>query len=131
MPEITDLTTVATRSSPSLPTRITSWSSTRGDGKRNREIGIRVALGARPRQVTRMFLVTGVKLGALGVLLGLPLSVAALYAITSSAAQDAPTSRPLVGVAIAAIVMTVALLATWLPARRAAGVDPLIAIRAE
>ena len=78
-----------------------------------------------------MFLVTGVKLGALGVLLGLPLSVAALYAITSSAAQDAPTSRPLVGVAIAAIVMTVALLATWLPARRAAGVDPLIAIRAE
>ena len=99
--------------------------------QRNREIGIRVALGARPRQVTGMFLTSGVKLSALGVLLGLPLSVAALYAITSSFAQDAPASTPLVGVGIAVIVMGVALVATWLPARRAAGVDPLVAMRVE
>jgi predicted lysophospholipase L1 biosynthesis ABC-type transport system permease subunit len=99
--------------------------------QRNREIGIRVALGARPRQVTGMFLASGIKLGALGVILGLPLSVAALYAITSSFAQDAPASTPLVGVAIALIVLSVALLATWLPARRAAGVDPLVAMRVE
>jgi predicted permease len=99
--------------------------------QRNREIGIRVALGARPGQVTGMFLAGGVKLGALGVLLGLPFSVAALYAITSSFAQDAPASTPLVGVAIAVVVMGVALMATWLPARRAAGVDPLVAMRIE
>lgn len=99
--------------------------------QRNREIGIRVALGARPRQVTGMFLASGVKLSALGVLLGLPLSVGALYAITSSVAQNAPASTPLVGLAIAVIVMGVALLATWLPARRAAGVDPLVAMRVE
>ena len=99
--------------------------------QRNREIGIRVALGARPRQVTGMFLTSGVKLSALGVLLGLPFSVGALYAITSSFAQNAPASTPLVGLAIAMIVMGVALLATWLPARRAAGVDPLVAMRVE
>ena len=78
-----------------------------------------------------MFLASGVKLSALGVLLGLPLSVGALYAITSSVAQNAPASTPLVGLAIAVIVMGVALLATWLPARRAAGVDPLVAMRVE
>ena len=99
--------------------------------QRNREIGIRVALGARPQQVTGMFLAAGVKLSALGVVLGLPLSVAALYAITSSFAQEMPASTLLVGVGIAVTVMTVALLATWLPARRAAGVDPLVAMRVE
>lgn len=99
--------------------------------QRHREIGVRVALGARPRQVIRMFFMSGVRLSMLGVVLGLPLSVVALYMIASSFAEMIPLSMPLVGLAIAAVVVAVAALASWIPARKAAVVDPLVAIRAE
>ena len=97
--------------------------------QRHREIGVRVALGARPRQVIRLFFMTGVRLSALGVILGLPLSVVALNLIATSFADVVPLNMPLVGVAIAVVVIAVAALASWIPARRAARVDPLVAIR--
>jgi predicted lysophospholipase L1 biosynthesis ABC-type transport system permease subunit len=99
--------------------------------QRHREIGVRVALGAHPRQVTRMFLVSGVRLSVVGIVLGLPLSAFALYALASQFAESMPLDMPLVGVAIALTVVAVASLASWIPARRAAVVDPLIAIRAD
>jgi len=99
--------------------------------QRHREIGVRVALGALPRQVITLFFLSGVRLSALGLILGLPLSVAALYMIASQFADYVPLNMPLVGVAIAVVVIGVAALASWIPARRAATVDPLVAIRTE
>jgi ABC-type antimicrobial peptide transport system permease subunit len=99
--------------------------------QRNREIGIRVALGARPRTVVRMFFMTGVRLSLLGVVLGLPLSVVALNRTATAFATQLAFNMPVVGAAIVIAVIAVASLASWLPARRAAGVDPLVAIRTE
>ena len=101
--------------------------------QRHREIGIRVALGARPQQVMRMFLASGLQLSALGIALGLPLSVAAVHILMSNVAASYLDTRWLLGggVVIAALVVAVASLATWIPARRAAGVDPLAAMRVE
>ena len=100
--------------------------------QRHREIGIRVALGARPRQVIAMFLASGVRLSVMGVALGLPLSAAALYFIATSFVESPPYVRmTLIGSAIAVVVVAVASVASWIPARRAAAVDPLVAIRVE
>ena len=101
--------------------------------QRYREIGIRVALGARPQQVIRMFFASGLRLSVLGIAFGLPLSVAAVHLLMSNIAARYLDTRWLVGggVVIATLVVAVASLATWIPARRAAGVDPLIAIRVE
>jgi putative ABC transport system permease protein len=101
--------------------------------QRYREIGIRVALGARPRQVIRIFFASGLRLSVLGIAFGLPLSVAAVHLLMSNIAARYLDTRWLVGggIVIAALVVAVASLATWIPARRAAGVDPLIAIRVE
>jgi putative ABC transport system permease protein len=99
--------------------------------QRYREIGVRIALGARPRQVITMFFVSGLRLSVVGIVLGLPLSVIALHELSSSVGGELPVNMPVVGVAIAVIVVAVASLATWIPARRAARVDPLVAIRVE
>jgi predicted lysophospholipase L1 biosynthesis ABC-type transport system permease subunit len=99
--------------------------------QRHREIGVRVALGARPRQVIATFFMSGVRLSALGVLLGLPLSTVALYFLRSSFPGILPVNLPLAGLAIAAAVIGVAALASYVPARRAARVDPLAAIRVD
>jgi len=95
-----------------------------------REIGIRLALGARPRSlralvVARCLLVAGVGLG-----LGLPLA----YAATKSFAHllyGVQPLDPLVGAVTVAIVLATAAVASFVPARRAARVDPVIALRAE
>ena len=103
--------------------------------QRYREIGIRVALGARPRQVIAMFFTSGLRLCVVGILLGLPLSLAGLNAIvagTPGVEVDLLSRVTLMlGAAIAGAVIAVASLASWVPARRAALVDPLDAIRVE
>jgi predicted permease len=101
--------------------------------QRHREIGIRVALGARPRQVITMFFTSGLRLSALGIVLGLPLSAVALHLLVSTFAGRYSDTTWLVGgaVVVALAIIVVASLATWIPARRAAGVDPLVAIRVE
>jgi predicted permease len=99
-------------------------------GQRRREIGVRVAVGATPRQVVAMFFNSGLRLSLIGLLIGLPLSAAALRVL--DAEFHIPwTNMPAIAVVTSAVVVAVASLATWLPARRAAGVDPLIALRAE
>jgi len=99
-------------------------------GQRRREIGVRVAVGATPRQVVGMFFNSGLRLSLIGLLIGLPLSAAALR-ILDVEFEIQWMTVPAIALAVGAVVVAVASLATWLPARRAAGVDPLIALRAE
>jgi predicted permease len=99
-------------------------------GQRTREIGIRTALGAQPGQVVRMFFAKGLGLSAVGLVLGLPLSIAATRLIVTTLNFPMTTS-PLLGVGIAAIVMVVAGVAVWIPSRRASSIDPNLALRAE
>jgi predicted permease len=100
-------------------------------GQRVREIGIRTALGAGRRQVVGMFLFRGLRLCAAGLVVGLTLSLIAIRGMAVSAGDVPPAGMPWVAAAVAAVVLGVALLATWIPARRAAGIDPLRALRVE
>jgi putative ABC transport system permease protein len=98
--------------------------------QRTNEIGVRMALGAQRSEILRMVLREGARLGASGLALGIGLSLgttrllgAWLFGVT---ATDAPTFA-----AVAAFMLVISLIACYLPARRAAGVDPLSAIRTE
>jgi putative ABC transport system permease protein len=104
-------------------------------GQRRREIGVRMALGARSGQVVARFYAAGVRLGVVGLLLGLPLSLAAFSLLFSGNAQstdiDTMPSFVLVGEIIAGITLVVASAATLIPATRAARVNPVTALRSE
>jgi putative ABC transport system permease protein len=101
-----------------------------GVAQRTSEIGIRMALGAHPRDVLRLVIGHGMVLTACGLVLGL----AGAYWLTrvietllfGVSANDAATFA-----GVAALLAVVAFLATWIPARRAARVDPLVALRYE
>jgi putative ABC transport system permease protein len=98
--------------------------------QRSREIGIRVALGAHPGDVLRMVLGHAAFLALVGVLAGLAGAVALSRAIGSLLFELSPTD-PLTLGSMAVLLSAVALLASYLPARRATRVDPLIALRSE
>ncbi len=98
--------------------------------QRTRDIAVRLAMGARPAQVSRQFLTNALKLCAIGCGFGLPISIFAVRALFSMfAARE--FNAFIVANVIAAAVTLVALLAAWLPARGAARVDPMSALRAE
>jgi putative ABC transport system permease protein len=102
--------------------------------QRTHEIGLRVALGARPAQVRAMVLRQAATLVATGVGVGLAAAIA-LSMILGAALRDLfygePLAQPLVLAAVALAVTATALLATWIPARRATQVQPTVALRAE
>jgi putative ABC transport system permease protein len=98
--------------------------------QRAREIGIRVALGAHPADVLRMVLAQAAGLALLGVAVGLAGALALSRAIASLLFELSPTD-PLTLAGTAGLLSAVALLASYLPARRATRVDPLIALRSE
>ena len=98
--------------------------------QRTREIGIRMALGASPRDVLAMVLREGAALSAVGVALGLPLAALLGFAL-SSLLYDVKPLDPVVFLAAPALLALAALVATWLPARRATRVTPLTALRAD
>ena len=101
-------------------------------GQRRREIGIRIALGAEPRRVAAMFFRSGLRMSALGLLIGLPISVVALnVALRQGLVTGIAVSWPFLAVSIATVVLAVAAAATWFPARKAATVDPALALKAE
>src|SRR6266540_3014330 len=98
--------------------------------QRTREIGIRIALGAQPGAVLRMVLRQGLILTLLGVGIGLAASLGATRLLESQLFGVTPTD-PVTFVVAPILLLTVALLAGLVPARRATNVDPLIAIRQE
>jgi putative ABC transport system permease protein len=98
--------------------------------QRTREIGIRVALGARPRQVVRMFLIQGLKMTTAGVVCGL-IAGAAISRLLAALLIDISTLDPVAFLGVTVFLALVVLLAIFIPARRATKVDPLIALRCE
>jgi predicted permease len=97
---------------------------------RTKELGIRMALGAQRRNVFRMIAGQGMRLVSIGLLIGLGAAFALTRLIRSLLFEVSPTdSITFVGVAV--LLVTVALLACYLPARRATKVDPLLALRYE
>jgi ABC-type antimicrobial peptide transport system permease subunit len=101
-----------------------------GVAQRTREIGIRMALGAERRQVLRLVLREGARPVAAGVATGL-LAAAAAARLLSFAIFGVRPLDPLSFGGAAAILTVIALIAIWLPARRAARVDPMVALRHE
>ncbi len=98
--------------------------------RRSREIGVRIALGARAGTVRIQVLKNGMSLAVGGVVLGL-LGGAALARFLETFLYGVGARDPMTYTAGALLLLGVALVATWVPARRASRVDPLIAIRAE
>ncbi len=97
-------------------------------GQRTREIGIRLALGARRGEVLRMVMTQAGRLAVVGVVLGLVAAVVASRALRSQLFEIAPTDR-LTYAVVGAGLLIVALLASWIPAWRASRIDPLRALR--
>lgn len=98
--------------------------------QRTREIGIRIALGAQIGEVRKMFLRHGLWLTGAGIALGI-VSALAFTRLMSALLFGVGPTDPLTYVAVSAVLATVALLAMYLPARRASRVDPIIALRAD
>ncbi|HWA26972.1 MAG TPA: ABC transporter permease [Lacunisphaera sp.] len=99
-------------------------------GQRTQEFGVRLALGAAPRQVLWLVLRQGLGLAAAGIAGGLLLT-AAVTRLLASFLHGVHPLDPVVLGAVALLLVVVALIACWLPARRATLVDPMVALRAE
>jgi putative ABC transport system permease protein len=98
--------------------------------QRTQEIGVRMALGAKPREVRRMVVFQGMKLALVGVILGVGSSLA-LARLLSSLLFGVKPWDPTTITLVAILLSAVTLLATYLPARRASRVDPMVALRYE
>ena len=101
-----------------------------GVAQRTHEIGVRVALGAARGDVLRMVIGQGVKLAAIGIAVGVLGAVAVTRVITSFLVGVSPTD-PLSFIAVSLFLTAIAVIASVVPARRASGVDPINALRAE
>ena len=98
--------------------------------QRVREIGVRVALGAGRREIFRLIVGSGLRLALFGVLVGIPAALA-LTRLMSSVLSGLDTTDPVTYASVVALLGVAAFLASYLPARRAIRVDPLVALRLE
>ena len=99
-------------------------------GQRSNEFGLRIALGASTGSVLRLVLGQGLALACIGLALGLAASIAGTRLLKSMLFQVQPND-PATFVAVATLLTVVALLACYMPARRATRVDPMVALRYE
>jgi putative ABC transport system permease protein len=96
---------------------------------RRREIGVRTSLGAGPRQISRLVLREGLRLTIIGIVVGVAIAFIAARSLESLLYETRATD-PWTYAAIAALLFAIALVACYLPARRAARMDPVAAMRA-
>jgi predicted permease len=99
-------------------------------GQRTNEIGVRMALGAQLRDVLWLVLGKGLRLTAVGLGIGIVGSIG-LARVLVSLAPGLRTSQPAVFLSVSGLLLAVAFIACWLPARQAARVDPMAALRSE
>ena len=98
--------------------------------RRRRELGIRVALGAQRQNILWIVLRETLALALLGLAIGIPSAIAACRLISTMLFGLTPSDVPTIA-SVSLLLLTVALLAGYLPARRASGIDPIVALRIE
>jgi predicted permease len=98
--------------------------------QRTQEFGLRVALGARRGDLLRMVLTQSARLVVPGMIVGLALALS-LGRVVQSLLYGVSAADPIILVSVASLVLVVALIASYMPARRAANADPMIALRSE
>ena len=98
--------------------------------QRTHEIGVRMALGAAGMDIARMTLRQGIRIAAVGLAIGAPVAFT-LVRVMSSLLYDVVVIEPLPFAGLTAILALSAVLASYIPARRAASIDPLTALRQE
>jgi ABC-type antimicrobial peptide transport system permease subunit len=98
--------------------------------QRTSEIGLRMALGAQPHQVLRLVLRQGMLLAVVGAIVGVLVALP-VARLASGLLYGVSATDPLTYAAITLLLMGVALLACYLPARRATRIDPLVALRVD
>jgi putative ABC transport system permease protein len=101
-----------------------------GVRQRTAEIGVRIALGAPTSSIFRLVLGEGLRLSAVGAVIGV-VAALMLTRVMRSMLVGVGATDPATFAAIAVLFFVIAALACWLPARRAAGLDPKIALREE
>lgn len=99
-------------------------------GQRTHEFGIRLAMGARPRDLFRLVLSQGLKMALGGIVPGL-IAALLLTRLMTKMLYGVSATDPATFIAIALLLLAVALLASLIPARRATKVDPMLTLRSE
>jgi putative ABC transport system permease protein len=98
--------------------------------QRTAEIGVRMALGAAPSRIFRLMVGKGLYLSVIGIAIGL-IGAFALTRLLASMLVDVKPTDPVTFVSVAVLFLLIAIMASWLPALRAAGLDPTTALRNE
>jgi len=98
--------------------------------QRTQEIGVRIALGASSSNVQRLVVRRGMILTAIGIVVGIAAAMGA-SSVLASLLYGVNAMDPVTYLSVVAALATVALMASWLPALRAAGTDPIEALRAD
>jgi virulence-associated protein VagC len=101
-----------------------------GVGRRTQEIGVRMALGARAGQVVRHVLAGGLRMARKGTILGALMALGVAQTLANEF-RGVPVADLFVWLAVPTLLVAVALVASWIPARRAARIDPMAALRDE